>query len=214
MKAAIAPTESEVDALYRATTNPTLIVVPPLRFLCMDGQGDPNTSPAYEAAIQALYSVAYTLKFTIKKAGGPTFKVSPLEGLWWADDPAAFANGEKSAWNWTMMIRVPDVVTDELFEECRETVATKKSMPAARELRLSTFEEGTAAQILHVGPYASEGPTILRLHDFIRALGFTFDDSRYQHHEIYLGDPRRTAPERLRTIIRQPYADPHSANPQ
>jgi hypothetical protein len=195
-----------VDRLYRADTTPRLVQVPALRFLCVDGHGDPNTSPAFGAAIQALYSVSYTAKFAIKKTGGPSFKVAPLEGLWWAGDPSAFLTGDKSEWDWTLMIRQPDAVTDELFARLADEVAAKKSLPAVLELRLITFEEGAAAQVLHVGPYATEGPTITRLHAFIRAQGFVFDGRDHKHHEIYLGDPRRCAPERLRTIIRQPYA--------
>jgi hypothetical protein len=197
---------NRVDRLYRATSTPELVQVPPLRFLCIDGRGDPNTSPAYAAAIQALYSVSYAAKFAVKKSGGPDFKVSPLEGLWWADDLSTFPPGDKSEWDWTMMIRQSDAVTDALCVRLADEVAAKKSMPAARELRLITSEEGAAAQVLHIGPYATEAPTIVRLHEFIREQGFTFDGRRHKHHEIYLGDPRRSAPERLRTIIRQPYA--------
>jgi hypothetical protein len=196
-------TEADVDRLYHATRTPQLVEVPALRFLCLDGHGDPNTSPAYARAVQALYSVSYTAKFAVKKAGGPTFRVSPLEGLWWADDMSTFATGDKSEWDWTMMIRQPDVVSDELVARLADEVAERKSIPAAREVRLVRFEEGGAAQVLHVGPYSAEGPTIARLHEFIRQQGFTLEG---KHHEIYLGDPRRAAPEKLRTIVRQPYA--------
>lgn len=192
-----------VDRLYRATTKPQLVQVPALRFLCLDGHGDPNTSQAYAAAVQALYSVSYAAKFAVKKAGGPEFKVSPLEGLWWAADMSTFLTGDKSEWDWTMMIRQPDAVTGDLVARLADKVAANKSMPVAKELRLISFEEGAAAQVLHVGPYDTEGPTIARLHEFIQSHGFTLDG---RHHEIYLGDPRRSAPERLRTIIRQPYA--------
>lgn len=191
-----------LDKLYRATTTPRLVQVPPLRFLCLDGHGDPNTSPAYTAAVQALFGVSYAAKFAVRKSGGPDFKVSPLEGLWWAEDPNLFLTGEKSQWDWTMMIRQPDVVTAELVARLADEVAAARSRPEARELRLVTFEEGPAAQVLHIGPYAAEAPTIARLHEFIRENGFSLDG---KHHEIYLGDPRRAAPERLRTIIRQPY---------
>lgn len=195
--------ESRVDRLYRATRTPQLVEVPALRFLCLDGHGDPNTSPAYAAAVQALYSVSYAARFAVKKAGGPDFTVAPLEGLWWAEDLGAFLGGDRAAWEWTMMIRQPDAVTDELLARLTDEVATTKSLPAARELRVVTFEEGAAAQVLHVGPYAAEAPTIAGLHEFIRERGLTL---RGKHHEIYLGDPRRSAPERLRTIVRQPYA--------
>jgi hypothetical protein len=195
-----------IDRLYRATTTPQLVQVPPLSFLCLDGHGDPNANPACAAAVQALYSASYAAKFAVKKVGGPAFKVSALEGLWWAQDLSTFLTGDKSEWDWTMMIRQPDAVTADLIARLTDEVAAKKSIPAASELRLICFEEGAAAQVLHVGPYATEAPTIARLHEFIRERGFTFDGHRHRHHEIYVGDPRRSAPEKLRTIIRQPYA--------
>jgi hypothetical protein len=194
-----------LNRLYRARTTPEFVHVPLFTFLCLDGRGDPNTSPEYAAAVQALYSVSYAAKFAIRKTGGPDFQVSALEGLWSADDLGAFRRADKSHWDWTMMIRQPACVTKDLIAEIAEQVAAKKSMPVALDLRLTSFEEGSAAQVLHVGPYASEGPTIARLHEFIHEHGFTFDGHRHRHHEIYLGDPRRSAPERLRTIIRQPY---------
>ncbi len=200
--------DDHINGLYRATTAPQLVQVPLLTFLCLNGHGDPNTSPDYAAAVQALYSVSYAAKFAVKKAGGPDFKVSPLEGLWWAEDMSAFLTGDKSQWDWTMMIRQPDVVTPDLVARLASEVAAKKAVPAAGALTLISFEEGPAAQVLHVGPYAAEGPTIARLHAFIREHGFTFEgpSQSHKHHEIYIGDPRRSAPEKLRTIIRQPYA--------
>jgi hypothetical protein len=197
---------ADIDRLYRATATPKLVQVPLLAFLCLDGHGDPNTSPAYATAVQALYSVSYAAKFAIKKAGGPDFKVSALEGLWWAQDLSTFLTGDKSKWDWTMMIRQPKAVTGDMVERLADQVAAKKTIPAARQLRFVSFEEGAAAQVLHVGPYATEATTITRLHDFIREQGFAFDGHHHKHHEIYLGDPRRSAPEKLRTIIRQPYA--------
>jgi hypothetical protein len=182
-----------------------LVRVPALAFLCVDGHGDPNTSPRYADAIQALYSVSYAAKFALKKASGLNVKVSPLEGLWWADDLSAFLTADKSAWDWTLMIRQPDPVTADLIDRLAADVDAKRELPTVRDLRLVTFEEGTAAQVLHVGPYAAEGPTIERLHAYIRDQGFVLDG---RHHEIYLGDPRRAAPEKLRTIIRQPYSQP------
>jgi hypothetical protein len=201
-----------VERLYRATTTPELVHVPRLRFLCLDGHGDPNTSPAYATAVQALYTVSYAARSAVRRGGEPAFKVSPLEGLWWAEDLSTFGSGDKSAWDWTMMIRQPDAVTDDLVARLVDEVAAKKDLPAVRDLRLVGFEEGAAAQVLHVGPYATEGPTIARLHDFIRQHGFVFDGHRHKHHEIYLGDPRRAAPERLRTLIRQPYEGPRGTS--
>jgi hypothetical protein len=192
-----------VEPLYRATKRPQLVVVPPLRFACVDGSGDPNSDPAYASAVQALYAVSYAAKFAVRKRGGEDFRVSPLEGLWWADDMRAFEADEKAAWNWTMMIRQPDAVTDDLIADVLAEVAAKKSLPVLDQLRIREFAEGPAAQVLHVGPYSAEGPTIARLHAFIAEQGFELAG---EHHEIYLGDPRRAAPERLRTILRQPYA--------
>jgi hypothetical protein len=133
---------NRVDRLYRATTTPQLLQVPPLRFLCLDGHGDPNTSAAYAAAVQALYSVSYAAKFAVTGSGGPDFRVSPLEGLWWAEDLSTFLTGDKSEWDWTMMLRQPDAVTDALFARLADEVAAKKSMPAARELRLVHLRGG------------------------------------------------------------------------
>ena len=196
-----------IAALYRATTTPQLVFVPALRFLAIDGHGGPNTSPAYAEAVQALFAVSYAAKFAVKKSDGEDFKVSPLEGLWWAADMSSFVNGDKASWDWTMLIRQPEIVSAELVDRLTEQVAATKGLPAARELRLATFEEGPAAQVLHVGPYADEATTIARLHTFLRVHGLTFtgDLHPHRHHEIYLSDPRRAAPEKLRTIIRQPY---------
>jgi hypothetical protein len=195
-----------VEQFYRATTTPRLVNVPALVFVCIDGHGDPNTSPRYADAVQSLFAVSFAAKFAIKKATGQDLKVSTLEGLWWADDMSTFLAGHKSDWDWRMMIRQPDLVTDDLVERLVREVAAKKALPAVRDLRLVTFQEGPAAQVLHVGPYAAEAPTIERLHAYLHDQGFVFDGHRHKHHEIYLGDPRRAAPEKLRTIIRQPYS--------
>jgi hypothetical protein len=154
--------------------------------------------------VQALYALSYSLKFQIKRSSGLDFKVGSLEGLWWAADMSSFTSGDKSAWDWTMIIRQPDVVTDGLLAETIKEVQKKKDLHAAASVRLERFTEGRAAQILHVGPYSTEGPTIIRLHTFIKEQGMSFDGAAHKHHEIYLGGPRRAAPERLRTIIRQP----------
>jgi hypothetical protein len=195
-------TETSVERLYRGRRTPELVEVPPLRYLCLDGHGDPNTSPAYADAVQALYSVSYAAKFALRKDGAD-FKVSPLEGFWSAEDMSTFVTGDKGAWDWTMVIRQPDSVTDDRVARLVAEVAEKKGLPAVRDLRVETITEGTAAQVLHVGPYAAEGPTVQRLHDFIHEQGFVFSGDVERHHEIYLGDPRRAAPEKLRTIVRQ-----------
>ena len=185
--------------------HPAIVEVPDLAFLMIDGRGDPNTSEAYMNALQALYSVAYTLKFSLKKADPERdFKVAPLEGLWWADEAApsmAELQSDRDAWNWTMMIAVPDEVTAEEVATAADAAARKRELPAAALLRLERLEEGLAAQIMHIGPYAEEAPTIELLHGFVAAQGY---ELRGRHHEIYLGDPRRTAPERLKTVVRHP----------
>ena len=185
--------------------HPAIVEVPDLAFLMIDGRGDPNTSEAYHQALEALYGVAYTLKFSLKKADPERdFKVAPLEGLWWADAAAPTMDDlqrDRDGWNWTMMIAVPDAVTAEEVAAAAEAAARKRDLAAAPLLRLERFDEGLAAQIMHVGPYAEEAPTIERLHEWVDAQGY---ELRGRHHEIYLGDPRRTAPERLKTVLRHP----------
>ena len=201
------PAKPDVIAdLYRATATPRMVDVPEMNFLMIDGHGDPTTSSSYQDAVQALYALSYALKFSIKRSSGFDYKIGSLEGLWWAPDLNAFTTGDKAAWDWTMIIRQPDAVTDDLLAETIKQVQQKKDPPAATNVRLEKLTEGRAAQILHVGPYSTEGPTIARLHAYIQDQGFTFDGQVQKHHEIYLGDPRRAAPERLRTIIRQPVA--------
>jgi hypothetical protein len=144
--------------------------------------------------------VAYGLKFALKKRGAEDYAVMPLEGLWWSDDMATFSVGRKDDWRWTMMIAQPVDAPPDLLAAVVADVARKKT-PAAQQVRLETYHEGLAAQIMHLGPYAAEGPTIARLHAFIAGQGY---QRAGKHHEIYLGDPNRTAPERLRTVLRQP----------
>ena len=191
----------ELAELYAPKRKPTVVDVPELVFLMVDGHGDPNTSAAYRDAVSALFSVSYAARFALKRAGVIDYGVMPLEGLWWVPDMATFSTGDKSAWDWTMMIMQPSEVTEAVIEEARASAAAKRSLPALDLLRLERFAEGLAAQVLHVGPYSAEGPTILALHDFIGEQGRNLAG---KHHEIYLGDPARSAPETLKTIIRQP----------
>lgn len=204
----------ELKELYSGSSTPVLVDVPRLTFLSVDGAGDPNTAPAYREAVEALYAAAYWLKYALKRApDGLDFTVMPLEGLWWADDAAAFSAARKEEWQWTAMIAQPDAVTTDMLAAAKADLGRMKDLPALDCLRLEKFAEGRAAQILHIGPYSEEGPTIARLHAFIRERGYTFDGRRQRHHEIYLSDMRRTAPSRLKTIIRQPFvaADPSGA---
>lgn len=196
----------ELHELYVPGDEPCLVDVPDMRFLMIDGHGDPNTAAEFTAAIEALYAVSYTAKFAVKRApGGIDFTVMPLEGLWWADDMSSFPALEKSTWSWTAMIMQPEPVTSEVVAAAREAAAARKSLPALELLRFETFHEGMCAHVMHHGPYADEAPTIARLHDFIAQQGYVLSG---KHHEIYLGDPRRSAPERLRTVVRQPVAAP------
>ena len=197
--------KKRLKQLYSAPAKvPVIVEVPPMNFIMIDGAGDPNTSLEFQQAVEALFSTSYTLKFMIKK--GPLaidYGVLPLEGIWWADDMASFTAGDKASWMWTLMIMQPEYVTPELFEQALEQVGKKKELPALDQLRFESFHEGLSAQVLHVGSFSEEGPTIERLHRFIRDNGYSRSG---KHREIYLNDLRRTAPEKLKTIIRQPIA--------
>jgi hypothetical protein len=176
--------------------------VPSFTYLMVDGEGDPNASKEFEQAVDALYSLSYTLKFSLKKSATPIdYGVMPLEGLWWADDPRVFHQADKSTWKWTAMILQPDFIGRAEVDAAFEQVRRKKNPAALGKVRFETMNEGASAQILYVGPFANEGPVIQRMHEFIRAAG---KELRGKYHEIYLSDPRRTAPEKLKTIIRQP----------
>lgn len=196
--------DQALKALYAPPKRPVMVDVPVLNFLMIDGHGDPNLSQDYKDAVEALYALSYTLKFMLKKEEGLQYRVGPLEGLWWAEDMVEFSMERKANWDWTMMIAQPDAVTPEHVARAREQAGRKKPLPALAKVRLESFEEGRCAQVLYVGPYSAEGPTIAALHAFIREQGYEFDGRKQKHHEIYLGDPRRTAPEKLKTIIRQP----------
>jgi len=192
----------QLPELYSAARQPGLVEVPELAFLMIDGHGDPNTASEYAQAVEAIYAVAYTTKFILKRArDGIDFGVMPLEGLWWTPDMSTFTTDDKSAWDWTMMIAQPEQVTSEVVEQARAKAAGKKALAAIDRVRLERFSEGRAAQVMHIGPYATEGPTIQRLHAFISEQGC---ERAGKHHEIYLSDPRRSAPERMKTIVRQP----------
>ncbi len=186
---------------YTATDEPALVDVPPRPYLMIDGDGDPNTSEAYRNAVAALYPLAYGLRAAIKHSTGVAYTVLPLEGLWWVDDVTQLDHGDKSNWHWTSMICLPDDVTAEMAAEVLPAVTRAKKLVAGDLARVEMFGDGAAVQVLHRGPYADEGPTIARLHAHIEEHRYTF---RGRHHEIYLSDPRRSDPARMRTILRQP----------
>jgi hypothetical protein len=179
--------------------------VPPLNYLMIDGEGDPNTSRSFQEAVEALYSLSYTLKFSLKKSPEAIdYGVMPLEGLWWADDPRDFGwvgqKADKSKWKWTAMIVQPQFIAQSEVDVAFEELRRKKNPAALDRVRFEALEEGPSAQVLYLAPFANEGPTIQRMHDFIHASG---KELRGKHHEIYLSDPRHTAPEKLKTILRQ-----------
>ncbi len=196
--------KKQLKHLYSPSAKePVLVDVPEMSFLMIDGAGDPNTSQDYQEAIEALYSVSFTGKFAVKKAQGIDYVVPPLEGLWWAEDMAQFSTADKHSWLWTAMIMQPEWITPELVADAVAQLQAKKDLPALPKLRLESYTEGLSAQIMHLGPYSDEGPTIAKLHEFIAASGH---ELRGKHHEIYLSDPRRTQPEKLKTVLRQPVA--------
>jgi hypothetical protein len=177
------------------------VVVPALRYLAIDGQGDPATSPSYVAAIEALYNVSYTLKF-MSKQRGRDYVVGPLEGLWWADDMDSFVEGRRDQWRWTMMNILPEWIDASTLHAAKVLAQSKEPGRDLSGVGVLDLTEGRSVQTLFVGPYCDEAPVIAELHQVylaergLRACG--------KHHEIYLGDPRRTEPGKLRTILRQP----------
>jgi hypothetical protein len=194
----------ELQALYFPPSDePTEVRVPKMNFLMVDGRGDPNKSKEYQDAIGALYSLSYTMKFMIKLG---TTKVEhivmPLETLWWTDKGVDFLTAGKDTWNWTAMIAQPDHVTENLVSKAiEEIVRKKKDVPALDKVRFEEFDEGLSVQIMHIGPYSAERPNIEKIHKFITDSGHTL---RGKHHEIYLSDPNRSRPEKLKTVVRQP----------
>jgi hypothetical protein len=181
----------------------TLVDVPEMSFLMIDGKGDPNTSLAYRDALETLYPVAYKTKFISKKQLDNDYVVPSLEGLWWAKDMSSFGeNLDKSQWSWTMMIMQPEWITAEILEEAKGQVAKKCSAELLSKLRFEKYAEGLSLQCMHIGSYDDEAPKLHHLHhQLMPEQGFDFNG---KHHEIYLNDPRRTAPEKLKTILRQP----------
>ena len=198
--------KKQLKHLYQPSAKQFSIVdVPSMNFLMVDGSGDPNTSAEFQAATEALYALSYGLKFGVKQGKyGETaydYPVMALEGLWWVDDMAHFSVDAKGLWHWTLMIMQPDIITAAMVAAAGADVAKKKTLAALPKVRFEAYHEGPSAQIMYFGPFKDEGPTIARLHAFIEEGGHQL---RGKHHEIYLSDFRRTAPEKLKTVIRQP----------
>ncbi len=195
--------KKECKHLYNPSAKTaSLVEVPKMNFLMIDGKGDPNKSKDFQEAIESLFSLSYTIKFNLKKSGGYDYRVMPLEGLWWVEGRIdKFRLENKKNWKWTLMIMQPEFVTAKKVQEAREQLEKKKAPAMLSELRFENLAEGNAAQIMHVGPFSKEGPTLAKLHQFIDKSGHSL---RGKHHEIYLSDFRRVAPERMKTVIRQP----------
>ncbi|MBL7828412.1 MAG: GyrI-like domain-containing protein [Saprospiraceae bacterium] len=189
--------------LNPSTDKPQIVSVPSMQFLAMEGMGSPNNNPVFEAAVSALYGCAYSIKFGRKKAGvEPEYSVQPLEGLWWVEgtDPADYLQTPQSEWHWKLLIGQPDFVTTADLQTAQAELLQKKGLDASA-VQLTRWEEGLVVQILYIGPYKDEHPTISRMHAWTHEHGYTLHGL---HHEIYLGDPRKTAPDKLKTILRQP----------
>lgn len=192
--------KKEFRDLYNSPKKNVLVEVPELNYLMIDGKGDPNTSIAFKDAIEALYSVSYNVKFLSKKSGSD-FVVMPLEALWYIDVMCDFVNVPKDDWEWTVMIMQPSHITNEMIQAGIEAARKKKNLAALDKIRFESYNEGLSVQILYVGPFADEHPTIVKLHEFAQASGCHIEG---KHHEIYLSDFRKVEPSKLKTIIRQP----------
>ena len=199
--------KKSMKKLYQPSAKEVVLIdVPEMQFLMIDGIGSPGDSKEYQDALAVLYPVAFKTKF-LSKEKGKDYVVPPLEGLWWADNMAEFTEGNRNKWKWTMMIMQPDWVTQDMINEAISITKEKKPELSnlLLKLRLEKYKEGKAAQIMHIGPYSEEGPTIQKVHNFIMNEGGTFDGHKNKHHEIYLSDPRKANPATMKTVIRQPF---------
>jgi hypothetical protein len=187
--------------MLKVPRQPVLVKVPVLRYLMVDGQGNPAKSVAFRDSIGALYGLAYTMRFMLKARGVREAVPMPLEGLFWADDMSAFMKARRGQWKWTLMLLQPPAVDAKLLKAARAELLRKKKNAKLPPVRLQPFSEGTCAQVLHLGPYAAERPTIAGLHRFIEERGYV---KVGKHHEIYLSIPGRGDPAKMKTVIRQP----------
>jgi len=196
--------------LYQPGGEPVLVDVPALPFIMVDGAGDPNNNKDFETAVELLYGLSYTIKMSKKSGTQPEgyfdFVVPPLEGLWWVTD-GHFSLTERGNWLWTLMIRQPDFVTESVFHAARAALGKKKPALPSNRLRFEAYREGLCIQALHVGPYATEPETMLKIEDLMARLNLMSRlDSDGKHHEIYLSDPRKGDPAAMKTILRHPVA--------
>ena len=190
-----------------SATKPTIVDVPECQYLMVDGEGDPNENPQFEQAMQTLYSILYSLKMGWKfeklerPHGYVDFTVAPPEAQWWMKDGAGFDMTRPADWRWTLMIMTPDFVTQKMVDEAAVSVREKKGVAAIASYRFGRWEEGCCVQMMHLGPYDAEGPALEKMHRFAAESGYELHGN---HHEVYLNDPRRVAPEKIKTILRQP----------
>ena len=194
--------KKEFKQLYNPSSKePVIINVPEFQFLMIEGQGSTDTE-SFQDAVKALFGVSYKTKFKIKKEKNIDYAVMPLEGLWWADDMNDFINFNKSNWRWILMIMQPEFITSDIIMSTIDIIEKKEPNNDLNKLKLAKFTEGNSAQIMHIGPYSTEGPNIQRLHQKIAEIGGQLSG---KHHEIYLSDPRRISPDKMKTVLRQPY---------
>ena len=204
--------KKEYKDLYQPKNKPSIIQVPEMVFIQVEGEGDPNSCQAYKDAMEILYGLSFTIKMSKMGGNQPEgyfeYVVPPLEGLWWGEDEELFDGvmiGDKSKFHWISMIRQPEFVTEEVFEWAKAALQKKKPHVDVSTTRLVKWEEGLCAQVMHIGPYDDEPATIALLNQFVEDNGYDTDiNERRRHHEIYLGEPRKTAPERLKTVLRHP----------
>ena len=201
--------KKEYRDLYAPKTMPGLIDVPEMVFIMVDGKGNPNTSEEYKSAVEILYGLSYAIKMSkkggVQPAGYFDYVVPPLEGLWWLRDGSEAWYADKDKYFWTSMIRQPEFVDASVFETARTELAKKKPTLDFSRARLETYVEGLCVQMMHIGSYDDEPKTITAITQYMVDNGYISDSSdKRRHHEIYLSDPRKVAPEKIRTIIRHP----------
>lgn len=197
------------DPTYKAKTTPEIIKIPKMQFVMVDGKGAPEAydgnATEFQKAMQVLFGIVYTVKFWYKKYPAPKnyakFTIAPIEGLWWMKNGGDFDMQKPDEWRWTVMMRLPDFVTPAFFQKVVLSCIENKKDDIYRKARLELFDEGLSVQMMHIGPYSEEGPNIIKIHAFAESNGYELIG---KHHELYFGDPRRTAPEKLKTILRNP----------